>query len=93
MGERQSTSKERETDLSEQIRVDNLEHLVEAELAQPLQRVADRSWCPTLPQCSNSLLADGGLEASEDALVLLRIHLDAALDQIQRDDSRVRDST
>jgi len=75
---------------AEQLCVGGLEELVEAELAQALQRVADERGRPALGQRARALLGHGEAEAVRDAAVLGRVHLQPALDQVQRHDQRVR---
>lgn len=69
--------------LADSIAVHLLEDLVQAELAQTLHRVADEGGCPSLGQSADALLSQADAEAGEHALVLGRVHLQAALDQIQ----------
>lgn len=61
--------------LSQQITVQNLEHFIEAELAEPLHGVADEGGGPALGQSSDPILPDGHSEAVSDAFVFVGVHL------------------
>ena len=61
-----------------------LEELVEAELAETLHGVADQGWCPAQEEAPRTLLRHGELESVAQALVLLLVHLQPALHQVER---------
>lgn len=55
-----------------------------------LDRVSEQRRCPALGQTTGALLLQRHLEAIHQVLVLGRVHLQAALDQIQRRQQSVR---
>ena len=59
-----------------------LEELVEAELAQSLDRIAYECRCPTFGKAARALLGDCDLEAGTYTLVLVSIRLHAAFHQV-----------
>ena len=61
--------------LSQQVGVEDLEHLVEAKLAQALHGVPDECGCPTLCKRPEALLLCRHSETMEHVLVLLRVDL------------------
>jgi len=81
------------TYFSEDIGIDMLEHFVETELAQSLHRVPKERWSPALPQSTDTGFPQGHAETVDDSTVLSRVHLNTALDQIERHDGRVCDAT
>ena len=70
--------------LSDHVGVGVLEELVEAELAQALHGVANGSGRPAQEEPPHALLGHGELEAIAQALVLLLVHLQPALHQVER---------
>ncbi|VCX17906.1 unnamed protein product [Gulo gulo] len=66
------------------------EDLVEPELEQALQGVPQEGLGPASGQAAQPVLARRRAEAAEDALVLAGVCLQAALDQVQGHDGRVR---
>lgn len=64
-----------ETNLSQKIGVENLEHFVEPKLAQSLHGVPNECGRPALCESPNPLLLSRHSEAVEHVLVLLRVNL------------------
>lgn len=58
-----------------------------------LSRITHKGWCPSLGETSSSLLFDGDAEAGDQVLVFARVDLESALDQIQRHDHCVGQTT
>lgn len=71
-------------------RVHDFEILVESELAGALGRVAEERGGPAFAQTADTVLFQGYLESVDYILVLVRIYLEPALDQIQRYDPGMR---
>jgi len=69
-----------------------LEDLVEAELTDTLEGVAQQGRCPALGKTLHAILSDRELETSAEVLVLCSVHLQSAFDQIERHNSGVRDT-
>lgn len=61
--------------LSQQVTVKDLEHFVEAKLAEPLHGVADEGGGPSLGQASNTVLLHRHREAVADAFVFVWVDL------------------
>lgn len=78
--------------LAQESRIDVLEDLVEAELADALERVADGGGGPAEEQILGAALLQGHLEPVAEALVFVLVDLQPALDQIQRGHHRVGDA-
>ena len=68
--------------LSQQVTVEDLEHFVEAKLAESLHWVADESGSPALRQASEAIFPHSHFKAITNALVFVWAHLE--------DDSSVR---
>merc|ERR1719422_2284021 len=78
--------------LSDHVRVDLLEDLVESKLAETLGRVANGSGSPAKEESSSPTLGHGDLEAVTKRLVLLLVYLEPALDQVEGGDGGVGDA-
>lgn len=61
--------------LSQHVAVQDLEHLVEAKLAESLHGVADESGSPALRQASKTIFPHCHSETVANALVFIWIHL------------------
>ena len=68
-------------------------YLIESKLAETLGRVADSSGSPAQHQTLGSTFSQRHFEPVTDGLVLLLVHLQPALDQIQGGDGGVGDAT
>ena len=79
--------------LSDDIGVDVLEDLVESKLEQALGRVAKERRRPAFGQLPHARLLYGHPEAFHDTAILARINLDAAFDEVERNDGGVSDAT
>lgn len=73
------------TDLSKHVAVEDLEHLIEAKLAETLHGVADEGRGPALSQPSGSILLQCEGEAFANALVFVRVHLRKKKQSISRE--------
>ena len=62
--------------LSQQVTVEDLEHLVEAKLAESLHGVADEGGGPALGQASDTILFHRDRKAFPNALVLVWVDLE-----------------
>jgi hypothetical protein len=78
--------------LSGDVGVEILEDLVESELEESLGGVTDGGWEPTLDESGGTLLSGDDLESSDETLVLLRVGLEIALDDIEGGDEGVGDT-
>ena len=79
--------------LSNHIRVDLLEHFIESKLAKTLGRVSYRSRGPAQHKSLCSALGQSDFEAIPNGLVLLLVHLEPALYQVEGSDGCVGDAT
>ena len=70
--------------LPNHVRVSVLEELVEAKFAETLHGVADQCGCPAQEEAPHALLRHRELESVAQALVLLLVHLQPALHQVER---------
>ena len=61
--------------LTHSVTVDVLEHLVEAELAETLGRVADGGGSPAKEEASDASIGDGDLKSISKRLVVFLVHL------------------
>jgi len=77
---------------ADSVAVHQLEHLVEAELTDTLGRVSDQSRRPTLGQALDTILGESDLETLTNTAILCWVDLNSAFDEIERHDSRVRDT-
>ena len=80
------------TYLTNNSRVENLESFIKTKLSDTLEWVADESWGPAFHQSLCSFLSHRDFESIDNALVLGRVHLNPALDQIQGDNGSVGDA-
>jgi hypothetical protein len=78
--------------LSGDVGVEILEDLVESELEESLGGITDGGREPTLDEGSRTLLSGDDLHASDETLILLRVGLEIALDDIERSDDGVGDT-
>lgn len=62
--------------LSQQVTVEDLEHFIEAKLAESLHGVADESGSPTLRQASEAIFPHSHFKAVTNTLVFVRAHLE-----------------
>merc|ERR1711970_404702 len=69
-----------------------LEDLVEAELTDTLEGVAQQGRCPALGKTLHAILSQRDLETIAEVLVLCSVHLQSAFDQVERHNSGVCDT-
>lgn len=62
--------------LSQQVTVEDLEHFIEAKLAESLHGVADESGSPTLRQASEAIFPHSHFKAVTNTLVFVWAHLE-----------------